>query len=125
MRKLIPVQLERGRIRSGHWGSDSSYGNTGSFIVMSPHGIELRILSSGAHAEDEGWEHVSVSAQGRCPTLEEMCFVKDLFWNKEECVVQYHPAKSQYVNCHPHTLHLWKCKTAEFPVPPTWMVGPK
>ena len=39
------------------------------------------------------WEHVSVSLPDRCPTWEEMCFIKDLFWNSDECVVQYHPPK--------------------------------
>lgn len=41
------------------------------------------------------WEHVSARAidyKGeRVPTWEEMCWLKDLFWDAEECVVQYHP----------------------------------
>ena len=41
-----------------------------------------------------GWEHVSVSYKNRVPTWDEMCKVKDMFWNDEECVVQYHPPKS-------------------------------
>lgn len=46
-----------------------------------------------------GWEHVSVSFASRCPTWDEMCEVKDIFWTPEECVVQYHPpAKTGDVN---------------------------
>ena len=30
-----------------------------------------------------GWEHVSVSLARRCPTWEEMCMVKDIFWGEE------------------------------------------
>ena len=55
-----------------------------------------------------GWEHVSVSLRNRCPTWDEMCLVKDIFWRDDECVVQFHPPKSEYVNLHPYCLHLWK-----------------
>lgn len=34
-----------------------------------------------------GWEHVSVSLSNRCPTWEEMCMVKDIFWGEDECVI--------------------------------------
>ena len=30
-----------------------------------------------------GWEHVSVSYRKRCPTWEEMCRVKDMFFEPE------------------------------------------
>lgn len=60
------------------------------------------------------WEHVSVHiveyGKQRTPTWAEMCAVKDIFWDAEECAVQYHPPKSEYVNIHPHVLHLWKSK---------------
>lgn len=67
-----------------------------------------------------GWEHVSVSPknQKRCPTWEEMCAIKDLFFDPEETVVQYHPAHSRYVNNHPYCLHLWRPVGAELPEPP-------
>lgn len=55
-----------------------------------------------------GWEHVSVSYPKRIPTWEEMCKVKDIFWHEEECAVQYHPPRSEYVNIHQYCLHLWR-----------------
>ena len=70
-----------------------------------------------------GWDHVSVSFSYRCPTWEEMCRVKDVFFHDEECVVQYHPPKSQYVNKHPYCLHLWRPIKAELPMPPKGFVG--
>lgn len=70
-----------------------------------------------------GWEHVSVSLKRRCPTWEEMSMIKDIFWDDEECVVQYHPPKSQYVNRHPHCLHLWKKIGHEFETPPKILIG--
>lgn len=69
-----------------------------------------------------GWEHVSVSpcSQKRktCPTWEEMSVIKDLFFEDEETVVQYHPPKSEYVNNYPYCLHLWKPLGKEMPRPP-------
>ena len=53
-------------------------------------------------------EHVSVSLDRRCPTWNEMSMIKDIFWEDEECVVQFHPPKSQYVNTHPYCLHMWR-----------------
>ncbi len=75
------------------------------------------------------WEHVSVTVShkkkeaSRCPTWEEMCFVKNMFWNEDEVVVQYHPAKSDYVSMHPFCLHLWKPIGVTLPTPDPLMVG--
>lgn len=121
MRPALPDQLERGRIRDGLYGSDASFGPNGAFQIFGPCGRDLRIIASNG----EGWEHVSVSLPSRCPNWQEMCFVKDLFWEAEETVIQYHPPKSQYVNCHQFCLHLWKPIGIELPLPPSIMVGPR
>jgi len=70
-----------------------------------------------------GWEHVSASFPDRCPTWDEMCMVKDLFWTPEDCVMQLHVPLVDYVNCHPYTLHLWKPIGIEIPRPPSELVG--
>ena len=70
-----------------------------------------------------GWEHVSASMNIRCPTWEEMCLIKDIFWKPEECVIQYHPPKDEYVNLHPYCLHLWKKTGGDFETPPKELVG--
>jgi hypothetical protein len=70
-----------------------------------------------------GWEHVSVSTDRRIPNWIEMSFVKNLFWAAEECVVQYHPPQSEYVNNHPRVLHLWRWTKGDFPMPPNILVG--
>lgn len=71
----------------------------------------------------EGWEHVSASYPDRCPTWEEMCSVKDLFWTPEDCVMQLHVPIADYVSHHPYTLHLWKPMDLEIPRPHWELVG--
>jgi len=75
---------------------------------------DIKIIASFG----EGWEHVSASLFYRCPTWDEMCMVKDFFWGEEDTVIQYHPAKSEYINYHPHCLHLWRPINKEILCPP-------
>lgn len=69
-----------------------------------------------------GWDHVSVSFSNRCPTWDEMCKVKDIFFDEDECCIEYHPAKKNYVNVHPYCLHIWKPQKETIPTPPTLYV---
>jgi len=100
----------------GAYGDD----NNAVFFMKSPITNDLMsvIASTG-----EGWEHVSVSKKnGKTPTWEEMCFLKDLFFRKDETVIQYHPKKENYVNIKKNCLHLWRKIDQELELPPTWMV---
>jgi hypothetical protein len=94
-----------------------------SYIMPSPIWPDqtLRIIASWG----EGWDHVSVSLENRCPVWQEMCYVKDLFWRPEECVMQLHPPKADWVNYHEHCLHLWRPQGKEIPQPPLSLIGPK
>ena len=66
-----------------------------------------------------GWDHVSVHRpNGKIPTWDEMCAIKDMFFSEEEVVVQYHPKKSEYVNIHEGCLHLWRPRDEKMPTPP-------
>ena len=70
----------------------------------------------------DGWDHVSVSFRNRVPTWDEMCKIKDIFFDEDECCVEYHPKKKDYVNLHPYCLHIWRPQEAQIPVPPTLYV---
>lgn len=59
----------------------------------------------------------------RCPTWGEMCFIKSLFWDDDDVVVQFHPAKKDHVNMHEFCLHLWRPLDQTIPTPPSLMVG--
>lgn len=63
--------------------------------------------------DENGMEHVSVQLQRKLPTWEEMCEIKDIFWEDEEEVVQIHPKKSEYVNI-TEALHLWRPKDGDW-----------
>jgi hypothetical protein len=96
--------------------SSKSDGNNGMFIDR---GLKM-IASDGA-----GWEHVSVSTKsGSLPSWSTMCTIKNMFWDEEDWVVQFHPAKSEYVNNYP-CLHLWRPSNKEMPTPPSILVGIK
>lgn len=110
---------EKFRVRQGKWATDERYGNNGAFICKVRRSQKLNVVAS----EEMGWQHVSVSHQTRCPSWEEMCQVKDLFWDEDDCVIQYHPPKSDYVNNHPFCLHLWRPIGIELPRPPAIFVG--
>lgn len=74
------------------------------------------------YTTNAGWDHVSVSTHSRCPTWEEMCAIKDMFFDAEEFCVEYHPKKSEYINNMPYCLHIWKPQNKEMPRPPKELV---
>jgi len=105
--------------------SDASYGNNGLFL-FSPRPSSARNDLTIIASDGGGWEHVSVSKKYECPTWDEMCFVKKLFWSDpEDFAVQFHPPESQYVNNHPYCLHLWRPGDGQMRFPEVWMVGIK
>ncbi len=110
---------ETNRIREGRQGTARNSGNNGAFLFRTQPGrAELFAVAS----DGMGWEHVSVSARVRCPTWEEMCWIKGIFWGQEDCVIQFHPPSSQYVNVHPNCLHLWRPIGKKILMPETWLV---
>ena len=84
--------------------------NNKNFIVIASNGLD--------------WEHVSVHIENveRCPKWNEMCQIKEMFFEDEEVVMQLHPKKSEYVNVHPYTLHLWRPIKEKIPTPDRIMV---
>lgn len=105
----------------------SSAGCTfGAFQIPVNYSVILRCIATDGFdgKVDTGWEHVSVHAfdtifgKQRIPKWDEMNFVKNVFWEPTECVVQYHVPKSDHININENVLHLWRCKAVEFPMPP-------
>jgi hypothetical protein len=105
---------------AGH-GDGKTYG-AAEFPPLYPRDPRLRVIFSGVCDEYPDWEHVSVSTAIKTPTWEDMCFIKGLFWDREDCVVQFHPPRSLYVNNHPFCLHLWRNVKIQFPLPPAELI---
>jgi hypothetical protein len=126
--------------------------NFGAFYAPSPLstpriGRTLIIMASpGGTIEDPPghkrvitWEHVSVHgvlyekmavASSRhpgktrqyTPTWKEMDYVKSLFWDDTDIVVQLHVNGPEKVNRHDYTLHLWRPTDWEVKLPPQDLV---
>lgn len=73
-----------------------------------------------------GWEHIGAYVVNfgerqfpyRIPTSKEMEFLKNLFFEKDEAVIEVHPRKCDYVNINIFMLHLWRPNRISIPVPP-------
>ena len=115
-REQILANLKEHTIVDG-FGEDDN-GGSARLKLSNNGGLLLTVVASWG----EGWDHVSVSKPKRAPTWDEMCFVKDVFFNPNECVIQYHPANSLYVNIHPNCLHLWRSQHQAVLMPPRYMV---
>lgn len=104
----------------------------GAFVCESPDKGRVTktmltiIASAGDPSIGVEWEHVSAKASKNIggkvkymiPTWDEMCYVKSLFWDPEDCVMQLHPPESEYVNYNEAVLHLWRPIGVEIPQPP-------
>lgn len=99
--------------------------HNGLFLIEIENKIFRCISSDG-----DNWDHVSVTILTktgepvkRCPKWNEMCIIKELFFEDDEEVMQLHPKKEDYVNVHPYCLHLWRPQQEKIPTPPSYMVG--
>lgn len=117
MKDQIPSNIEGLRITSGPMASDSAIGRNGLFEIPYAR-TRLKVMVS----DQLGWDHISVSTSFRTPSWEEMCFIKNLFFKKEEAVIQFHPPESVYVNACSNCLHLWRNQRVDVELPPLSMV---
>lgn len=128
MRNLCEAAIQKHRDH----GADRLFGTTdaerpygGAFLVPFKAGGSLRAaaLLRVLASNGDGWDHVSVSLGTRCPTWEEMDYVKRLFFKPDETVMQLHVPAGDNVNNHPYCLHLWRPHKGEIPRPPAEFVG--
>ena len=70
----------------------------------------LRVICSVAReADGKRWLHVSLSRAHKVPFWADVRRVKDLFIGPDRKAIQVLPRAAEYVNIHPHTLHLFCC----------------
>lgn len=105
----------------------------GCFLVKTKgHPKPLKIIASRFREDfpehelaNPPWNHVSVSLPNRTPTWAEMSFVKDLFFEPHEVVMQLHVGEGDHISNHEFCLHLWQPVRVAIPTPPSSMVGIK
>lgn len=119
MRNQLNPKLEQWR--RPHFFPVKQEGYDGFFLIPGPEKNRLKVLSTTG----DGWEHLSISVHksNRLPTWTEMCYIKDIFFDDDEVVMQLHPAKKDWVNNHNSVLHLWRPLNNPIPLPPPIMVG--
>lgn len=88
-------------------GYNSCRGDTVGVFEIAHKGVLLCVTACDGNVNDTGWDHVSVSTFDRCPTWEEMCYIKRQFFKDNETVLQFHPPTNSYIT-HEHCLHLWR-----------------
>lgn len=119
MKKRLPTNLEKCRFPHGLYETPVEGSIEGAFQIMFGN-KRLRVVSGCG----KGWDHVSVSLAHRTPRWEEMNYIKGLFFEADELVIQFHPPKNAYVNYHKNVLHLWKPWGVDIELPPRWMLAP-
>lgn len=110
---------------TGRMASRAGSGNNGAFCILPSPGRSRYLIVIAS--DGLGWEHISIHAEKgqeiSTPYWDEMQEMKLLFWDEEDVVMQLHPRSNEYVNIHPHTLHLWRPIGKEIPAPPSISVG--
>lgn len=89
-------------------------GDDGGAFIVPFETAQLHVIASTGL----GWDHVSVSLKNRCPNWREMSYIKDLFFEENDVVMQLHVAKKDHINFHNHCLHLWRPQNETIPLPP-------
>jgi hypothetical protein len=122
LRLKYPARVEKGREVGGGFASPAG-------AVFGAFRFKLKCSGTPALVlvgDGFGWDHVSMSlAVNRCPTWAEMCELKELFFEPDAWVLQFHPPVSENINNHEYCLHLWHPQRDEIPTPPPITVGLK
>jgi hypothetical protein len=83
-------------------------------------GGKLQVLASTDNSDKGRLEHISVKGYTKTsfytPCWDEMCYIKDAFFEAEQVVIQLHPKKSQHVNINENTLHLWRKEDGSYDI---------
>lgn len=90
------------KILPPRWESGATYENARDWFDG-----DLRVLAEVELVDGALWLHVSMSRRGRLPSWEDLRFVKDVVIGRDRKALQILPSADEYVNIHPHVLHLY------------------
>jgi len=118
MKTKLPPNLEKLRVDHPFYEEQTPGSIEGCFMI--PYARENLVVICGC---GESWDHVSVSLRHRCPTWDEMSFVKNLFFEPDEIAIQFHPPEKDYINVGKTVLHIWRPWNQKIELPPKWMLA--
>lgn len=105
MPRVLPYEWRR--IEGGTVNAETGRHN-GNMYVNERRGLRV-ILSAAVEDDGKRWLHLSMSLATRLPTWSELVQAKEAFMGKESRAVQVLPPRSEWVNIHEYTLHLFVC----------------
>lgn len=121
---------EKHRVKEGgNMATTALDGNNGLFLIPmsikkgdnTKYNYYLSVIATAA----QGWENVLITIMNkdgkltpRSASLEEMDFIKAIFWGNDECVLQYFPATADDMKLPGFCVALWKPNFAAVPKPP-------
>lgn len=110
VRELLP------RVLQGNVQRIDSYANAGRYIVRLD-GARLTVICEVEVVDGKLWTHLSVGGGlvNRLPTWKELRWCKEYFLGDRRAI-QVLPPRAEYVNIHPHVLHLYAPLEGE-PIP--------
>ena len=76
----------------------------------------LKVMAGLERHGDRRWIHISCSRHDRLPSWDDLKLAKRVLAGPERQAIQVIPRESEYVNFHPHCLHLFVCVDDD-PVP--------
>ena len=88
---------------SGGWRITRPWGL--GYALQHPNGLRV-IIDCSQKDDDRWWVHISVSFAKRTPGHADMAMVKRDFLGDRYAYAVW-PPREEYVNIHPHCLHLW------------------
>lgn len=115
--------LEKFRVVNGPMASTPEAGNNGMFLI--PHQKYAKDRFQVTCSDGMGWEVVSFTyyKKNKTPTWDDSCYIKDLFWEEEEAVMQLHRPASLRVSERKFVIALMRPIEVEIPQPPVITLG--
>lgn len=81
--------------------------NAKTYVGAGPN-LGLAVILDETTIDGKEWRHLSVSRRSRTPNYEEVDRVRRTFLGEDAVTMHIWPPKAEYVNLHPHCLHLWQ-----------------
>lgn len=79
-----------------------------TFRGVMPRVDGLLVIRDTLQVDGKEWRHVSFSRRSRTPSYDDMMAVHAAFCDVDAVVLQIFPKRAEWVNLHPHCLHLWQ-----------------